>query len=168
MTNLRVHLMSTGLENDLLPCDPPRIRSMVLAQLFRRFVRFCGRKPGSFIGIAGTPRPPLLLAPQQVFPQRLCRPLAARLRLPLRFPPAFTLAVLLRRGIAIASLIVFVLHDRWNTANPRSPEVSPRFPPACPTKYEICGLHSATSYGNRPSLAPDNTDPPHDAAIAQG
>jgi hypothetical protein len=137
-------------------------------RLFARFVRFCGRQSGCFIGIARAARPSLLLAPQQVFAQRLCRPIASRCRLPARLLPALTLAGRLGHTVVFRSLIVFVLHARRNTANPRRLEASPRFPPACPTKYEICGLRFATSYGNRPSLAPEKTDPPHDAAIAQG
>jgi hypothetical protein len=60
--------------------------------LISRFVRFCGRQARCFIGGTGTPRPSLLLAPQKIVAQRLRRPLAARLGLPLRFVAWFELA----------------------------------------------------------------------------
>ena len=125
------------------------------ANLFGRIVRFCGRKAGCFVGRAGAARPPLLLAPQEIVAQRLCRAQAPLLRT----PPDFGADIVVRRlaGV-IGCLIAVFLHRSPNSAKSARPEASRPFARPCPI-CSICSLRSATSCGNRPSLAPDKTAP---------
>lgn len=144
----------------------PGFRHDAEAGLFCRFVRFCGGQAGSFIGGTGTPCPTLLLAPHEIVAQGLCGPEPPRLGLALSLVPRLQMAAPLGRCI-IVYLITVVLHDAEIAENPALRKSTRLFPGSC-DEFQFCGLHSATTYGNRPSLAPDKTDPPHDAAIAQG